>query len=144
MPIWILCCCFPSDCQPGCSTSRVTPTCPSLFVCLSFKLSAVGPNHTTICPLPGSHPLRHGSSKCYYSVNLSRTSGTPVLWHTPVLSLRCEFEGNSAVREIPSLWVQKASERTSGQWPRLIWCRNILHITFIIILYFCYYDVYMF
>lgn len=82
--------------------TRVTPTCPSLFVCLSSELSAVGPNHTTICPLPGSCPLRHGSSKCYSSVNLSRTTGTPALWHTPVLSRRREegkSEGNSTVRE---------------------------------------------
>jgi len=68
--------------------TRVTPTCPSLFVCLSSGLSAAGPNHTTICPLPGSRPLRHGSLKCYSSVNLSRTSGTPVLQHTPALSLK--------------------------------------------------------
>lgn len=74
--------------------TRVTPTCPSPFVRLSSELSAVGPNHTTICPVPGSCPPRHGSSKCYSSVNLRRTTGTPALWHTPVLSLRRE-EGTS-------------------------------------------------
>lgn len=109
--------------------TRVTPTCPSLFVCLSSELSAVGPNHTTICPLPGSCPQRHGSSKCYSSVNLSRTTGTPALWHTPVLSRRREegeFDGNSTVRENPSLGVLKASERAGRQvrGPRFICCRN--------------------
>lgn len=105
LPFWLL-------------RTRVTPTCPSLFVCLSSKLSAVGPNHTTICPLPGSCPLRHGSSKCYSSVNLSRTTGTPALWHTPVLSWRREegtFEGNSTVREIPSTGILKASEGAGRQ-----------------------------
>lgn len=116
LPFWLL-------------LARVTPTCPSLFVCLSSELSAGGPNHTAICPLPGSCPPRHGSSKCYSSVNLSRTAGTPALWHTPVLSLRREegtFEGNSTVREIPSLGVLKASERAGRQVrrPGFIWCRN--------------------
>lgn len=116
LPVWLL-------------HTRVTPTCPSLFVCLSFGLSAVGPNHTTICSLPGSCPLRHGSSKCYYSVNLSRTTGTPVLWHTPVLSLRCEFEWNSTVREIPSVGVLKASERgCQVRGPGFMCWRNTLDI----------------
>lgn len=101
--------------------TRVMPTCPSLFVCLSPELSAVGPNHTTICPVPGSCPLRHGSSKCYSSVNLSRTTGTPALWHTPVLSRRHKegkFEGNSTVRASPSLGVLKV------RGPGFICCRN--------------------
>lgn len=111
--------------------TRVTPTCPSLFVCLSSELSAVGPNHTTICPVPGSCPLRHGSSKCYFSVNLSRTTGTPALWHTPALSRRREEgKGESTVRASPSLGVltalQRAGRRVRG--PGFICCRNTEHM----------------
>lgn len=102
LPLWTLC-------------THATPTCQSLFVCLSSELSTVGPNHATICPLPGSCPWRHGSSNCYSSVNLGRSTGTLVLWHTPLLSLRLEegkFEGDCTVRAISSPGVLMASERT--------------------------------
>lgn len=92
LPVWL-------------QNTPVTPTCPSLFVFLSSGLSTLGLNHTTICPLPGSRPLRHGSWKCYSSVNLSRATGTPMLWHTPVLSQRSverKYEGNFTVTELAS------------------------------------------
>lgn len=95
--------------------TRTTPTCPSPFVCLSSEPSTVGPRHATICPRPGSCPWRHGSSNCYSSVNLGRSTGTLALWHTPVLSLRLaegKFEGDCTVRAISSLGVLMASERT--------------------------------
>lgn len=116
LPVWLL-------------HARMTPTCPSLFVCLSWELSDVGPNHTTICPLPGSCPQKHGSSKCYSTVNLSRATGTPALWHTPVLSQRREegeFGGNCTVWAIPSMGVLKASERAGHgvRGPEFICCRN--------------------
>lgn len=66
--------------------TRVTPTCPSLFVCLSSELSTVGPNHTTICPLPGFCPLRHGSSECYSTVPQQNYWNPGALAHSSIVS----------------------------------------------------------
>jgi len=52
-PIRILCCCFPSDCHPGCSTPERRPPVDLRLFASSSELSAVGPNHTTIW-LPSS------------------------------------------------------------------------------------------
>ncbi|TNN28262.1 hypothetical protein EYF80_061590 [Liparis tanakae] len=60
----------------------------SISVCLPRLLSCPLSGQTT--QPSGSRPPRHGSSTCYSSVNLSRTTGTPALWHTSVLSRRRE------------------------------------------------------
>lgn len=111
MPVWILCCCFPSDCHSGCSTPMWRPPVHHcLFACL---LS---------CPLLG-HTIQPSAAawllstetwiiKMLFQCKPQQNYWNPgALAHSRIVS-EGKFEGNSTVRASPSLGVPKTLERT--------------------------------